>query len=78
MMVPYGYQNGGDWTWFGARMIQQLVINGFVQEAYEQLLPMTDRVVRDNGFFEWYSLDNKPIEAAPDSLTFSIIFFNEI
>lgn len=60
LMVPYGYQNGGDWTWFGARMIQQLVINGFVQEAYEQILPMTDRVVRDNGFFEWYSLDNKP------------------
>lgn len=22
-MYPYGYQNGGDWTWFGARMIQQ-------------------------------------------------------
>ena len=20
-MYPYGYQNGGDWTWFGARMI---------------------------------------------------------
>jgi hypothetical protein len=22
-MVPYGYQNGGDWCWFGGRMIQQ-------------------------------------------------------
>lgn len=21
-MQPYGYQNGGDWTWFGGRMIQ--------------------------------------------------------
>lgn len=21
----YSYQNGGDWTWFGARMIQQLI-----------------------------------------------------
>src|SRR5207253_1844276 len=24
-MGPYTYQNGGDWTWFGARMIQQLI-----------------------------------------------------
>lgn len=59
-MYPYGYQNGGDWTWFGARMIQQLVINGFEKEAYEQLLPMTDRVVKNDGFYEWYTVDNKP------------------
>ena len=59
-MYPYGYQNGGDWTWFGARMIQQLVKYGFVNEAYEQLLPMTNRVVKNNGFYEWYTVDNKP------------------
>ena len=59
-MYPYGYQNGGDWTWFGARMIQQLVNYGFEKEAYEQLQPMTDRVVKNDGFFEWYTVDNKP------------------
>ena len=59
-MYPYGYQNGGDWTWFGARMIQQLVKYGFVNEAYEQLAPMTNRVVKNNGFYEWYTVDNKP------------------
>jgi len=59
-MYPYGYQNGGDWTWFGGRIVQQLVKNGFVKEAYEQLLPMTDRVVKNNGFYEWYTVDNKP------------------
>jgi len=59
-MVPYGYQNGGDWTWFGARMIQQLVRYGFLQEAYEQLLPMTDRVLANGGFFEWYTKENTP------------------
>jgi hypothetical protein len=59
-MYPYGYQNGGDWTWFGARMIQQLVRYGFVKEAYEQLQPMVDRVKANNGFYEWYSVDNKP------------------
>ena len=59
-MYPYGYQNGGDWTWFGARMIQQLIRNGFVQEAYDEAHPMFERVVRNNGFYEWYARDGKP------------------
>ena len=59
-MYPYGYQNGGDWTWFGGRMIQQLVRYGFIKEAYENLLPMTARVVENSGFYEWYSVDNEP------------------
>ena len=33
---------------------------GFVREAYEQLLPLTDRVVVNNGFYEWYTVENKP------------------
>jgi len=59
-MYPYGYQNGGDWTWFGARMIHALADNGFMKEAYEQAKPMLERVVKNNGFFEWYTVDNKP------------------
>ena len=56
----YSYQNGGDWTWFGGRMIQQLIKYGYIQEAYEQVLPMVKRVKDNNGFYEWYSVDNKP------------------
>jgi glycogen debranching enzyme len=59
-MYPYGYQNGGDWTWFGGRMIQQLVKYDFLEEAYEQLLPMTERVLKNDGFFEWYTINNEP------------------
>lgn len=59
-MYPYGYQNGGDWTWFGGRMILQLMRNGFVQEAYDQFQPMLTRVVKNNGFYEWYALDGTP------------------
>lgn len=59
-MYPYGYQNGGDWTWFGGRMIQQLVRHGFVEEAYEQIQPMVKRVKDNNGFYEWYTVDNEP------------------
>lgn len=57
---PYIYQNGGDWTWFGARMIQQLIRNGYIKEAYAELQPMIIRTLRDKHFFEWYSRDNKP------------------
>jgi len=60
MNPEYSYQNGGDWTWFGGRMIQQLIKNGFVEEAYEQMIPMVKRVKDNNGFYEWYSVDNKP------------------
>ena len=59
-MYPYGYQNGGDWTWFGGRMIQQLIKNGFVKEAYEQMQPMVKRVKDNDGFFEWYTVKNEP------------------
>ena len=57
---PYNYQNGGDWTWFGGRMIQQLIQYGFVEEAYVQIQPMVQRVKDNEGFFEWYTVDNKP------------------
>ena len=60
MNPVYSYQNGGDWTWFGARMIQQLVKYGFALEAYEQIQPMVERVKDNNGFYEWYTVDNKP------------------
>lgn len=59
-MYPYGYQNGGDWTWFGARMINELVHNGFLEKAYDEIKPMIERVIKNNGFFEWYTVDGKP------------------
>ncbi len=58
-MYPFGYQNGGDWTWFGGRMIQQLIRNGFVKEAYDELKPMIDRVLKNDGFYEWYTVEGK-------------------
>lgn len=60
MNPVYSYQNGGDWTWFGGRMIHELIKNGFVQEAYEQVQPMMKRVKDNNGFYEWYSINNEP------------------
>jgi len=59
-MYPYGYQNGGDWDWFGGRMIQQLIRHGYVAEAYVQVQPMLSRAVANQGFYEWYTLANEP------------------
>ncbi|WP_114940115.1 hypothetical protein [Mucilaginibacter endophyticus] len=53
---PYTYQNGGDWTWFGGRMIAPLIENDMVNEAYTELSPMIDRVLKNKGFFEWYDV----------------------
>ena len=61
---PYEYQNGGDWTWFGGRMIQQLIAYGFVAEAYELAKPMMERVILNNGFYEWYRVDGTPAGSA--------------
>jgi len=60
LTVPYTYQNGGDWCWFGGRMIQQLVRYGFVEEAYRDLRPMVERVQRVGDFHEWWTPDNQP------------------
>ena len=62
--APYEYQNGGDWTWFGGRMIQQLIKHGFVQEAYELSQPMLERVIENEGFYEWYRMDGTPAGSA--------------
>lgn len=60
MSKPYAYQNGGDWTWFGGRMIQQLVLNGYTKEAYQEIQPMINRVVKNKGFYEWYGKNDVP------------------
>ena len=79
---PFDYQNGGDWTWFGGRMIQQLIANGFVDEAYELARPMFKRVVQNDGFYEWYKMDGSPegsgdFKGSAGVLAKSIELFNE-
>lgn len=61
---PYDYQNGGDWCWFGGRMVQQLVRLGLVAEAYREIAPMVARVVKAGDFHEWWTRDNQPMGSA--------------
>jgi len=55
-MDAYTYQNGGDWTWFGGRMIPLLLSYGYAEDAYREISPMLDRVIANKGFFEWYDV----------------------
>jgi hypothetical protein len=41
-------------------MVRQLARNGFAEESYQELTPMLDRVLKHDGFFEWWTLDNDP------------------
>lgn len=59
-MGAYSYQNGGDWTWFGARIIPPLVKLGYMEEAITVLDPFIERAIKNEGFYEWYTRDNEP------------------
>ena len=61
---PWRYQNGGDWTWFGARMIGALIAADRPADAYRALDPMIARTLADKGFYEWYGRDGKPYGSA--------------
>lgn len=61
---PHIYINGGDWPWIGGRVVQAMIAQGFVADAYEELLLIVQRVKRDKGFFEWYDQAGKPHGAA--------------
>ncbi len=58
------YQNGLLWPWFGARFASQLVVEGYPAAAYSNLSPMLDEVIRDDDFFEYYSLSGKSLGSA--------------
>ena len=55
-MLPYQYQNGGDWTWFGGRIVPALLPYDLIGAAYEDLKPMITRVIKNKGFYEWYNV----------------------
>ena len=64
-MGPGSYQNGGDWTWFGGRMVHALVRYDFGFQAWEALSPMLDMVLDAGDFYEWHQTDGTPRGAYP-------------
>ncbi len=57
---PFAYQNGGDWPWWGGRIVQGLAVTGLVDEAEEVLIPILEMVEEFDGFYEWHGPDGTP------------------
>jgi hypothetical protein len=56
----YTYQNGGDWDWFGGRMVRYLIEQGDLTDAYREMKPMVDRTQRVGDFYEWWTPNDQP------------------
>lgn len=49
----YEYQNGGQWDWFGGRLILALYRHGFSREATAALLAIAAKDIGNGGLCEW-------------------------
>ena len=52
---PYEYQNGGQWDWFGGRIVYAMFEHGFSGQAREKLLEIAKKGVANRGLYEWDS-----------------------
>lgn len=50
---PYEYQNGGQWDWFGGKLVLALFQNGFSRQATHILSEIADKDLANGGLFEW-------------------------
>jgi hypothetical protein len=53
MDQPYEYQNGGQWDWFGGRLIYSMFENGYSAQARDKLIEIIEKNLNNRGFFEW-------------------------
>jgi hypothetical protein len=56
---PYEYQNGGQWDWFGGKLVLSMFESGFAREAREKLLEIARKNVRNGGLHEWDTKDGQ-------------------
>jgi len=54
---PYEYRNGGQWDWFGGRLVTAMFESGFALEAKKKLSEIASKNMANAGFFEWDSKD---------------------
>ena len=52
---PYEYQNGGQWDWFGGKLIAAMFEHGFSRSAKEKLVEIARKAIPNKGLYEWDS-----------------------
>lgn len=50
---PYEYQNGGQWDWFGGKLVYALFDSGYSRAAKDKLREIILKDVRNGGLTEW-------------------------
>lgn len=53
MDEPFEYQNGGQWDWFGGRLIFAMFECGFSRKAKEKLIEIAQKNRTNGSLFEW-------------------------
>ena len=51
----YEYQNGGQWDWFGGKLVFAMFEHGFSRTAQEKLAEILSKNLANRSFFEWDS-----------------------
>jgi len=55
----YAYQNGGEWDWFGGRLLLAAFERGQARAARRELSRIAAQAVRNRGLFEWSTRDGQ-------------------
>ena len=57
---PYSYQNGGQWDWFGGRLVLEMYQEGYTTLASRKLYEILAKNVKNGDIFEWEHRDGSP------------------
>jgi hypothetical protein len=57
MDEAYEYQNGGQWDWFGGRLILGMFENGFARDGLAKLVEIIRKDLGNDGLYEWDARD---------------------
>ncbi len=56
---PYEYQNGGQWDWFGGKLVLAMFERGYSREAREKLMEIARKNIANGGLYEWDTKDGQ-------------------
>ena len=56
---PWSYQNGGQWDWFGGRLVLAELEHGRAARGREHLLELARKAQRTGGLYEWHTRDGE-------------------